>query len=694
MKTLWVSCLTISMFSGSLPAQSLSRYTRTNAAEAGIEIRAGETASYRVPRTIYGTFLEDIGESIFGGVSAQLVDNPSLESYDASLETLDGRFGQPEFKRSTAMGLPLPWLPLHDNGWRYEPRWGNAANSDRYLFLIGLPDREVGIRQSIYLPFERELDYQGVLFATCGEDITELTASFRVHDKADSVLASAPVPVPPGVGWTKLSFRLKLPRGVVKPLEPVDFVIALRGNHRVSLDEIRLYPADAVGGLDPEVIEFAKQLHSPLLRFGGNFTSGYHWRNGVGPRDRRPTKLNQAWGFPEFNEFGTDELMDFCRLIGARPQICLNLGSGTAEEARDWVDYCQGRANSKEGRLRAAHGHPEPYPVAAWEMGNELWGHFQLGWQSPEGHAQRYLVFYRAIHDVVPPETMIFATGGDVDFFRGWNEALIRDAGPELHYLTTHFVVGMEDMVNRGADRDTIWAADFAVPVGVARALESVRAQIEASPATRGRVRVAFTEWLFAAPDGSSLPRWDNLGGALIAAGWMNMLLNDADFVPVSDMTGLMEFGGIYKRRGRVYVTPQYWAFSLYSNHAGDTVVATDTRVRHYDVREGLRRLGEIPDVPFLDVVATRDSKSGNLVLFVVNRDWKNSIPTLVHLRDFNPSPQAEAISLRADSILAMNDEEHPDAVKPMSSKLDVPGPEFRYVFPSQSLTVLTFKPR
>lgn len=684
--------LALSLLAGNLFPKSVSRYIRTSENQATIEIHAADRAPFRIPRTVYGTFLEDIGYSIFGGVSAQLLDNPSLENYSASLTTLKQRFSSIEFQHASEMGLPLPWLPLRDNGWRFEPRWGNAANSERYLFMMGLPGREVGIRQSVYLPIEREVDYHGVLFAICEEGSTELTVSFRIHDKPDATLASAKVQIPAGRSWTKLPFRLKLPAGAVKPLKPLDFVLALKDGHRVSIDEIRLYPADAVEGLDPEVVKVAKALNSTLLRFGGNFTSGYHWRDGIGPVDLRPTKLNQAWGLPEYNEFGTDEFMDFCRLIGAKPQICLNLGSGTPEEARGWVEYCHGGPQTAGGSLRIEHGHADPYPVAAWELGNELWGNFQIGWQTAEGNAERHRISLNAIRDMVPNETMIFANGADVDFYKDWNAALINNAGPDLSFLATHFVVGMDDMVDKSADRDTTLGADFAIPVGVANALEPLRAQIDSNDATRGRVKVAFTEWLFASPDGSDLPRWDNLGGAIITGAWMNMILTHGDFVPVSDMTGLMEFGGIYKRRGRVYVTPQYWAFSLYTHHAGDTLVATQTQVRHYDVHKGIRRVPEIPDVPYLDVLATQDSRTGDLVLFVVNRDWKNSIPTTLQLKDFTPAPDVLVETLKADSILSKNDEEHPDAVMPVRSKIEVSGPELHYTFPEHSLTVLAFR--
>jgi alpha-N-arabinofuranosidase len=679
--------------------QSPSTYVRTQASEAHIDVFAGRHASYTIPRTVYGTFLEDIGHSVFGGVAAEIVDNPSLEAYDASLETLKQRFSSADFEASTKMGLPLPWLPLRDHeGARYEPRWRHAANSNRYLYVMGLADREVGVRQMVYLPSERERVYTGSLFAAPAHDSVTLSVSFRRHNFADAVLASSEINVQgessdaaPGPAWRRYDFKLSLPEGALAPLEPVDFAVSLRGNERVSIDEILLYPADAIDGLDPEIIRGAKALHSPLLRFGGNFTSGYHWRDGIGPVETRPTEVNQSWGFPEYNLFGTDELMRFCDLMGAQAQICLNLGSGTPQEARDWVEYCQGGPDTPMGRLRASNGHPQAYPVAAWEMGNELWGNFQIGWSTPPLYPDRYRTFYEVIHDLVPRNTMIFANGADIDEFRDWNGALIdKDAGI-LNYLTTHFVVGMEDMVAKDAGRDAAWAADFAIPVGVARALDPVKAQIDANPGARGKVKLAYTEWLFWAPEGSDYPRWDNLGGAVLGAAWMNMLLSHADFVPVSDMTGLLEFAGIYKKRGRVFVTPQYWALWLYSNFAGDTPVETRTEVSEYDVHRGERRVPEITDVPDLDVLATADGHGSSLTLFVVNRDWRKSIPATIKIEDFAVGSQATVHTLNADSILTSNDEEHPDRVRPVETVVHLTGSNFRYEFPAHSVTVLSF---
>jgi len=147
--------------------QSPSTYVRSQAGQARIEVFAGRHASYTIPRTVYGTFLEDIGHSVFGGVSAEIIDNPSFEAYDASLETLKERFSAPEFEASTKIGLPLPWLPLRDDeGARYEPRWGHAANSNRYLFLMALADKEVGVDRWFTCPSSENAFTTGVTL--CG----------------------------------------------------------------------------------------------------------------------------------------------------------------------------------------------------------------------------------------------------------------------------------------------------------------------------------------------------------------------------------------------------------------------------------------------------------------------------------------------------------------------------------------------
>ena len=698
------------LLAGNLAAQPLSTYVRTDKPEAVIDIRAGRQSSFKIPRTVYVIYTENGGNGNSESISAQLLENPSLENYHASLQVLKARFSDPDFVRSLNEGLPLPWQPLRDVGKRYESIFGGgAANSDRYIYMIGLPHpepkgydarlkittEELGIRQGIYLPVHRELEYMGSLFASSVEGPVKLMVSFRTRDNPDKILVSTEVQVPDGGKWTKLPFRLRLPAGAVKSHELVDFVVSITGPQRFSLDMIRLFPADAVEGyFDPELIKATKEMNFSLIRWGGNFNSTYHWVDGVGPQDKRRTMLNRSRGTMEYNDFGTDEFMAYCRLTGTQPMICLNLGSGTAEEARKWVEYVHGAPNTPEGSRRAANGHSEPYADTIWELGNELWGDDQMGWQTPTSNAARYLEFYPVVRKQAPPGTKLVACGPGADFDPSWNGALIKQAGKDLGYLSVHYVVNFNPLLAKPVDADTKTAIALALPVGMANLLKPMRAQFDADPATKGRVGLAYTEWNLGGNSGTGIPFSTNIGGAVIGAGWMNMMLSQADFVPISSMSSLTSGGGLRKLHGLVWASPQGWAFWLYSHRAGDTVVATQTEVRHYDVHNGLDSMPEIPDVPYLDVLGTRNSTNGDLVLFVANRDAKNAIPATVRLQGFSAAARAQVDTLAADSILTENTGDRPDAIKPLASTLAVSGNEIKHVFPKLSVTVLTLKRR
>jgi alpha-N-arabinofuranosidase len=222
------------------------------------------------------------------------------------------------------------------------------------------------VRQAVYLPVQRVLRYTGYVYVKPVSGPLSVEVSIRRRNHPDEVLARASLSAS-GDSWQKHEFELELQRGALSRNEPADFVIALSDGARALIDQAILYPADHVCGLDPEMVQVARDLRTPLPRDGGNFTSGYHWRDGIGPMDARVSMINQAWGMPEYNHFGTDEFLRFCRLIEAEPQICLNLGSGTPEEAAEWVEYVNSNWNDGRGGL-------------LWELGNELWGDWQIGY--------------------------------------------------------------------------------------------------------------------------------------------------------------------------------------------------------------------------------------------------------------------------------------------------------------------------
>jgi len=642
---------------------------------ATIQIDAAKPASYRIPRTIFGSFLEPIGNSTYNGLWAEILVNPSFEEnlWDVNHIAAMVR-DEPGLARASQLGLPLPWEPINESqGNRYEPHWGSAPNSWRSLEVIGVPGRETGVKQKVYLPVHRVLRFEGSLFAKHLVGASTLTIQVRRHDSKE-ILTSTTVPVS-GTDWSKYAFSIEIPQGKLERLEPADFAILVEGDGRIDLDNVLLFPADAVDGLDPDEVRMAKEMHTPLVRFGGNFTSGYHWRDGVGPEDKRVSMLNIAWGIPEYNTFGTDEFLKFCELIGAEPQIAVNLGSGTPDEAAEWVKYVDERLN-KTG--------------LHWELGNELWGTWNMGWPTLEQLPGRTRDASQAIRKVDPTAKLI-ATGQDPDAYQKWNAAQLTNSLGTFNYLSTHFVVTTDATVSKNPSADFLALATFALPVELGRRLQKMQDQINGTPAFANKAHIAFTEWLYVAHRNDA-PRFTNMAGAIGAAAFFNMLMKNAEVVPISDMTGIMEFAGIWKKRSQVYAAPAYYAFEMYASADATTPVAVESNSGSYSVHNGVSRLPEIADVPYLDVVAAKNDSGDTLTLFVVNRNLTRDSETDIDLRGFSAGFSAKVQTLQSDSLYDENSDADPENVTPSESSAKVVGNHMRYVFPHESVTVLTLK--
>jgi alpha-L-arabinofuranosidase len=658
-------------------AQPQSQAKSTNKVQptTSITVDVSKPLAFKIPPTVFGTFLEPIGSSTYGGLWADALTNPSFEENLWSARRIAEMIKQEQaLVRASELGLPLPWEPLeYGQEARFEPRWNDAANSFRSLLIMALPGKDTGVRQKVYLPVHRVRRYNASVYAKHISGPGSLEISIRERNRPDIVFASQAVELT-GDGWQKYEVTLDIPEGKLTALEPADFVLSARDATRVLVDQAALFPADAVDGMDPDVISMSRAMKTPLVRFGGNFTSAYHWRDGIGPMEKRVSMLNVAWGIPEYNQFGTDEFLPYCKLIGAQPQIALNLGTGTPEEAAAWVKYVNEHWGDRSGGL-------------LWELGNELWGTFQAGYPTIDFIASRTKAFSDAVR-AADPRIRLIGTGGDPDSYSAWNAAQLTNPAGTFAYLSTHLVVGDAETVKKNPSPDFAAQASFALPIGLERLLRQMHQQMESSGAKD--VRTAFTEWLFHAPEDVA-PRFDNMGGAIATGGFLNMLLRNADIVPVSDMTGVMEFGGIWKKRGRVYGTPAYYAFSMYSNSGAAQLVTTDTQGEDYDVHDGITRIPEIPKVPYLDVVAALNDSKDTLTLFCVNRDLTRDLSADISLNGFVPA-SAKVTTLFSSSIYDQNDELHPEAVRPRSEPITIHSPRFQYTFRHESVTVIQLK--
>jgi len=197
-------------------------------------------------------------------------------------------------------------------------------------------------------------------------------------------------------------------------------------------------------GFRKDVLAKMKELKTPVLRYpGGTVTKIYHWEDGIGPRAERPARRNLIWGGVEDNHFGTDEYIEYCREIGAEPYIVVNMGSGTAEEAANWVEYCNGTGNTYYANLRRKNGSDEPYNVKYWSLGNE-----EAAWEdagrlsNPKKYAEEAWYFTKLMK-LTDPTIKLFVVADPFKY--EWNDVVLESLSPITDYISVHWYVGTSE---------------------------------------------------------------------------------------------------------------------------------------------------------------------------------------------------------------------------------------------------------
>lgn len=244
-----------------------------------------------------------------------------------------------------------------------------------------------------------------------------------------------------------------------------------------------LMPADNVAGFRPEVLALLKELDAPVYRWpGGNFVSGYDWKDGVGERDLRPPRKNPAWRGVEHNDVGLHEYLDLMGLLGADPYITVNSGLGDVAMAVGELEYVNGPADSPMGRWRARNGRAEPWGVRFWSVGNEMYGSWQLGHMPLADYVRKHIAFAEAMR-AVDPAIKIVAVGAVGE----WDETMLADAAGRMDYLSEHFYCG---------ERPGLLGHVNQIPNEIRRIAEAHRRYRATIPALKDKViPVALDEW-------------------------------------------------------------------------------------------------------------------------------------------------------------------------------------------------------
>ena len=193
-------------------------------------------------------------------------------------------------------------------------------------------------------------------------------------------------------------------------------------------------------GYRRDVLEATRALRTSLVRWpGGNFVSGYHWEDGIGPQAGRPTRIDLAWGFRESNAFGTDEFVEWCRRAATEPYFCVNLGTGTMDEARNWVEYCNVEKGTYWSDLRRRNGYEKPHKVKYWALGNEMDGQWQMGHKNAEDYGKFALETAKLMKWIDRDIKLVVAGSSDYNGnWIDWNRTVLEYLKNHADYIALH----------------------------------------------------------------------------------------------------------------------------------------------------------------------------------------------------------------------------------------------------------------
>jgi alpha-N-arabinofuranosidase len=448
-------------------------------------------------------------------------------------------------------------------------------------------------------------------------------------------------------------------------------------------------PLSDANGYRRDVFEAARKLNVTLLRWpGGNFSSNYHWKDGIGPRDRRPPRLEMAWGTVESNRFGTHEFLNYCEQLGTEPYLCQNLGTGSWEEAQQWVEYCNSSEDTAMTRLRTQNGRQQPWKVKYWGLGNEMDGPWQMGHRNAEDYGKFALEAAKLMRWTDPTIKMVAAGssnyGPGVDWI-GWNRTVLDFLKRHADYLALHLYVG-----NRENDYYEFLASSRDLDNRTRIAEGTINAALATEPRNR-RIYIAWDEWnvWYRARGGDKdrgrriLEERYNLEDALVIATFLNSFLNHAHIVKIANMAQLVNvIAPIFTNEKGLFLQTIYHPLALFANHAKGRSLELYTNGPTYESK----RFGP---VGYLDTSASLDSDL--LVLNVVNRHRDQPIEADVELQDRAFAGPVEVAEVNGPDIRAENDF-GVTKVQTVTRQTRADGRRLRYSFPPHSFTMLKAK--
>ena len=456
-------------------------------------------------------------------------------------------------------------------------------------------------------------------------------------------------------------------------------------------------PLSDVNGFRKDVMEEVRKLGVPIIRYpGGNFVSGYNWLDGVGPKKDRPRILDKAWNTIDTNQFGTDEFMAWSKMVGARPLMGLNLGTGTAERAAALVEYCNIEKGTKWSELRRSHGIDQPHKVEHWCLGNEMDGPWQIGHMTATEYGLKAQDAARQMRAVDPSLKLIAcgSSGPGMPTYLEWDREVLEQCYEYVDALSLHRYIG-NIQEETGKDSSKFVAMNLSMERQIAETL-AVCDMVRGHKRSPKKLWLSFDEWnvWYRARDADAMNGHEheaphlleevyNLEDALVVGGIVNSLMRNADRIKIACLAQLVNvIAPIATNEKGLLRQTIYYPYSWALQWASGTVLSMLVDSPTYEVSG----LGQ---VPYLDVAATL-SPEHKTSLFILNRDLARSHAIEIQWQDLAPGKLLNSTVLTGTDLKASNTFHSPQRVVPQAfDKPATTGGRTKFEVPARSYTVL-----
>jgi alpha-L-arabinofuranosidase len=429
-------------------------------------------------------------------------------------------------------------------------------------------------------------------------------------------------------------------------------------------------------GFRQDVIDEVRKMAVPIVRYpGGNFVSGYHWLDGVGPKQDRPRVLDKAWNSIDTNQFGTNEFLAWAKLVGTQPLLAVNLGTGTPEMAAALVEYCNVSSGTQWSELRRKHGIAEPYNVRVWCLGNEMDGPWQIGHMSATEYGLKAADAGRQMRYVDPSLQLVAcgSSGPTRPSYLEWDREVLEQCFDYVDAISLHRY--FDNTEETGGDSSKFLALNLSMERQIAE-VSAVCDLVQGLKRSPKKLWLSFDEWNVwyrarsgAAMDGARhsaphlLEEVYNLEDALLVGGLINSLIRNSERVRVGCLAQLVNVIAplVTNANGLLRQTifyPYSWALQFARGSAINVLVENPTTYA----------VAGMAKVPHLDVAGISNPADGSITMFVLNRDLSKPRQFEINWEDRSAGPLLNAMVLTGADLKAVNGFDTPQRVAPQAA--------------------------